>query len=294
MQFIHSFLRYIQYEKRGSHHTVIAYEGDLTQFYHFLELNHSTDWTQVTFRHIRQWMVNMLDAGVTARTVNRKVATLKSFFRFLLREGVIENTPTDKVITPKTPKRLPVFVKEHEMDQLLDCVEFGDAYPGVRNKLMIDLFYLSGMRLSEMSSLTLADVDLSGGVIKVTGKRNKQRIIPFASKMHQSIVDYLLVRKQTFGEACGTHLFLTDKGAPIYNKLIYRVVTSHLAMVTTMAKRSPHILRHTFATALLNHGADLNAIKELMGHANLSATEIYTHNTFEQLNTIYKQAHPRA
>ncbi len=175
MQFIHSFLRYIQYEKRGSQHTVVAYEGDLTQFYHFLELNHSTDWTQVTFRHIRQWMVNMLDAGVTTRTVNRKVATLKSFFRFLLREGVIETTPTDKVITPKTPKRLPVFVKEHEMDRLLDCVEFGDAYPGVRNKLMIDLFYLSGMRLSEMSSLTLADVDLNGGVIKVTGKRNKQR-----------------------------------------------------------------------------------------------------------------------
>ncbi|MBN2742410.1 integrase/recombinase XerC [Breznakibacter xylanolyticus] len=294
MQFIHSFLNYIQYEKRGSHHTVTAYEGDLKQFYNFLESNQISDWSRVTFRHIRQWMMNLLDAGVTARSVNRKVATLKSFFRFLLREGVLETSPTDKISAPKIPKRLPVFVKEKEMDLLLDHVEFGSDYPGVRNKLIIDLFYLTGMRLSELSSLTIPDVDLSGGVIRVTGKRNKQRIVPFTASMKASIIDYLLIRNSSFGSSVGKHLFLTDKGAPVYNKLIYRVVTGHLALVTTLAKRSPHVLRHTFATTLLNHGADLNAIKELMGHANLSATEIYTHNTFEQLNTIYKQAHPRA
>jgi integrase/recombinase XerC len=291
---IHLFLKYIRFEKRSSEHTAVAYEGDLTQFYNFLALESEVDWTKVTSKHIRQWMVNMLDSGLTPRSVNRKVATLKSFFRFLMREEVLQDNPTDKVITPKAPKRLPVFVQEKEMDQLLDNVEFDAGYAGERNHLIIDLFYATGMRLSELSGLRLRDVDLSGDVIKVTGKRNKQRIIPFSRNMKDAIMHYLEIRNAQFPSSHDALLLLTDKGAPIYNKLVYRVVKAHLALVTTLGKKSPHVLRHTFATTLLNRGAELNAIKELMGHSSLAATEVYTHNSFEKLNSIYNQAHPRA
>jgi len=291
---IHSFLKYIRFEKRSSEHTAIAYEGDLTQFYNFLALEAEVDWTKVTSKHIRRWMVSMLDSNLTPRSVNRKVATLKSFFRFLMREGVIANSPTDNIITPKVPKRLPVFVHEDQMDNLLDVVEFGADYSGERNHLIIDLFYATGMRLSELTSLRIKDVDLSGDVIKVTGKRNKQRIIPFSRNMKQAIQNYLVIRNEHFPADPSSYLLLTDKGAPIYNKLVYRVVKAHLALVTTLGKKSPHVLRHTFATTLLNRGAELNAIKELMGHSSLAATEVYTHNSFEKLNSIYKQAHPRA
>jgi len=294
MYHIHSFLKYIRFEKRSSEHTAIAYEGDLTQFYNFLTLEAEVDWTKVTSKHIRRWMVSMLDSNLTPRSVNRKVATLKSFFRFLMREGVIANSPTDNIITPKVPKRLPVFVHEDQMDNLLDVVEFGADYPGERNHLIIDLFYATGMRLSELTSLRIKDVDLSGDVIKVTGKRNKQRIIPFSRNMKQAIQNYLVIRNEHFPADPSSYLLLTDKGAPIYNKLVYRVVKAHLALVTTLGKKSPHVLRHTFATTLLNRGAELNAIKELMGHSSLAATEVYTHNSFEKLNSIYKQAHPRA
>lgn len=294
MQYIQSFLKYLQFEKRGSHHTITSYRCDLNQFVNFLGENNFSDWSQINSTHIRQWMVNMLDSGILARSVNRKVATLKSFFHFLMREGVLDVDPTLKIITPKVPKRLPVFVREAEMDMLLDQIDFGQSYPGVRNRLIIDLFYCSGMRLSELSNLQIRDVDLSGEVFKVLGKRNKQRIIPFTPALKASIVEYMEVRTQTFPNNNISQLFLTDKGEAIYNKLIYRVVKQYLTLVTTLAKRSPHILRHTFATALLNRGADLNAIKELLGHSNLSATAVYTHNSFEQLTAIYNQAHPRA
>ena len=294
MQYIQSFLKYIQFEKRGSHHTVISYRCDLDQFYNYISTNGISLWPEVTSKHIRQWMVNMLDEGLTSKSVNRKIATLKSFYRYLMREGIVEVNPTLKIITPKLAKRLPEFVKEKEMDVLLDEIDFGDTYSGIRDHLMIDLFYCTGIRLSELSGLKLSDIDLKGDVIKVLGKRNKERIVPFNKNLKVSITEYIDVRNKTFPNKNILQLFLTNKGEPIYNKLIYRVVKKYLSTVTTLAKKSPHILRHTFATVLLNKGADINAIKELLGHANLSATEIYTHNSFEQLNAIYKQAHPRA
>jgi integrase/recombinase XerC len=239
-------------------------------------------------------MVNMLDEGTLARSVNRKVATLKSFYRFMLREGLAETNPTNKIVSVKTPKLLPVFMREEEMDQILDDVPFDDSYAGERNHLIIELFYVSGMRLSEFVDLKDSDIDMSGGVLKVTGKRNKQRIIPFSNTTKAAIERYLEVRLSTFGSIPQSFFLLTDKGEPIYNKLVYRVVKRYLALVTTKGKKSPHVLRHTFATVLLNKGAELNAIKELMGHSSLAATQVYTHNSFEKLNAIYKQAHPRA
>jgi len=294
MQYIQSFINNIKYEKRGSQHTIVSYNNDLLQFHRFHFDERMVDWTEVTSKHIRQWMVSMLDQGLLPRSVNRKIATLTSFFKFLQREGIVENNPAQGVIKPKTPKRLPQFVKESEMDLLLDEVDFGIDYEGVRNKLIIEMFYLTGMRLSELASLQLGNVDFFGGTIKVNGKRNKQRLVPFTNKLKDRLKKYLLLRSVTFPNYNASDLFLTANGEPIYHKLIYRVVKHHLAMVTTLSKKSPHILRHTFATALLNHGADLNAIKELLGHSNLTATEIYTHNNFDQLNSIYKQAHPRA
>lgn len=236
----------------------------------------------------------MLDQGISARSVNRKIATLKTFYRFLIREGVLDDNPTDKVVTPKIAKKLPVFVKETDMDLLLDEVSFGEGYEASRDKLIIDIFYFTGMRLSELVGLRLSSIDLAGGVIKVLGKRNKERIVPITKELKLAIVNYMEVRKATFPNVKQDVLFLTEKGMPVYSKLVYRVVNKYLKFVSTVQKKSPHVLRHTFATALLNRGADLNAIKEILGHANLAATEVYTHNTFEKLNTIYKQAHPRA
>jgi integrase/recombinase XerC len=211
-----------------------------------------------------------------------------------MRQGLVDKNPAEQLTTPKIPKRLPAFVKEKEMDMLLDGIEFGDDYAGVRNKMIIDLFYGTGIRLSELTNLQLSNIDLSGGVIKVTGKRNKDRIVPLHPSLMTSMPLYVECRNQIFGSQPTNYLFLTDTGKPLYSKFVYRLVKQYLSTVTTLAKKSPHVLRHTFATALLNRGADINAIKELLGHANLAATEIYTHTTFAQLNAIYKQAHPRA
>jgi integrase/recombinase XerC len=211
-----------------------------------------------------------------------------------MREQVIDTNPANGVTVPKKPKRLPVFVKEKEMDLLLDTVHFGEGFDGVRDRFIISLLYATGMRLSELVNLRIPGIDRGQRVIKVLGKRNKERIIPYYKELDKDLAEYLSIRNNTFPD-CGTDvLILTSKGKPAYPKLIYRVVKKYLALVSTIGRKSPHVIRHSFATALLNRGADLNAIKELLGHANLSATEIYTHISFEKLNTIYKQAHPRA
>lgn len=295
MQYILSFLKYLQYEKRGSHHTVTSYECDLLQFYQYLNPSEEQGgWSSVTPKQIRQWMVQLHNNGLKPRSVNRKIATLRSFFKYLMRQGLMEKNPAEQLITPKVPKLLPSFVKEKEMDMLLDGIEFGNDYAGFRNRMIIDLFYGTGIRLSELTNLQLSNIDLSGGVIKVTGKRNKDRIVPLHQSLLKAMPLYIEQRNQFLGSTPSTYLFLTDAGNPLYSKFVYRLVKQYLSAVTTLAKKSPHVLRHTFATALLNRGADLNAIKELLGHANLAATEIYTHTTFAQLNAIYKQAHPRA
>ncbi len=288
------FLNFLKYEKRYSAHTITAYENDLNQFILFgTQLIDDFSLEQVDYHLIRLWIISLMNEGSVSRTVNRKISTLKSFYRFLHREGLIEANPTDHVIMPKMAKKLPEFVQEKEINFLLDGQFFGADFEGVRDRAILTFFYSSGIRLSELVGLRFGDVNLDTQVVKVTGKRNKDRLIPFPVEMSQILRVYIQMRNTLFPDA-GNILFLTNNGDPVYSKLIYRVVNKHLSLVTTIDKRSPHILRHSYATHLLNRGADLNAIKELLGHANLAATQVYTHTSFEQLKKVYKQAHPRA
>ncbi len=293
MQKIELFYKYLEFERRSSAHTVVAYKNDVKQFCEYLEQENIELWSDVTSKTIRSWMVLLVNRGVSARSVGRKISTIKVLFRFLMREECVGVNPAEKVITPKVSKKLPVFVKEQEMDVLLDHVSFNDDFVGLRDKLIIVMFYLTGMRLSELVGLTDAQIDFANDVIKVRGKRNKERIVPITLELKVAIECYIEERKRVFPSVMKSVVFLTEKGVPIYHKLVYRVVNKYLNQVSTVTKKSPHVIRHTFATALLNKGADINAIKELLGHANLAATEVYTHNSFEKLNSIYKQAHPR-
>ncbi len=287
------FLAYLQYEKRYSPHTVTAYRTDLEQFFDYLNRQYNiVDITEVTHPIIRSWLVNMMEQGIVSRSITRKLSTLKSFYKYLLRTGSIATNPMNKIISPKVSKRLPVFVEKDKMILLLDHVNFGDGYPGMRNKTIVELFYSTGMRLSELVNLKETDLDFHHSNIKVLGKRNKERLIPFNNKLGMMMKSYLEEKSQSFGEI--DHLFLTDRGKPIYPRMVYLIVTRYLGEVTTIEKKSPHVLRHTFATHLLNNGAELNAVKELLGHANLAATQVYTHNTIDNLMKIYKQAHPKA
>ena len=283
------FLSYLQNEKRYSPLTVSAYSTDLTQFYEFIKSQYDlTDIEGVTHSLIRSWIVEMIDADISTRSVNRKITTLKSYYKFLLREGVVEKNPMLKILSPKTSKKLPVFVEKSSMDDLFDNTKFEEGERGSRDRLIILLMYSTGMRLSELINLKVSDVDIKTATLKVLGKGNKERILPFSDQLKEELKTYL-------GTVSPVEwLFLTDKGKKLYEKLVYRVVNSYLSKVTTISKKSPHVLRHTFATHMLNNGADLNAIKEFLGHVSLSATQVYTHNTIKKLTNIYKQAHPKA
>jgi integrase/recombinase XerC len=234
-----------------------------------------------------------MDQGLTVVSVKRKTSTLRSFYKFLLREGLVTKNPTELVMVPRSGKKLPEFVQEKEMNKLLDTSFFTEDFNGQRDKAILSLFYGTGMRLSELRGIKMADLRLQEQIVKVLGKRNKERLIPFPSEIKVDIVNYIGLRNELFGDS-NSYLFVTDKGEQVYEKLIYRVVRKYLSLVTSMEKRSPHILRHTYATHLLNRGADLNAIKELLGHASLAATQVYTHTSFEKLKKIYNQAHPHA
>ena len=288
-----SFLQYIQFEKRFSPHTLLAYESDLTQFFEYQKKAYETDDVSgINHPMIRSWIVSMMEQGITPRSINRKITTLKTFYKFLLRKGEIHLNPMLKVLSPKTSKRLPVFVEEVKMDLLFQEGNFGKDFEAIRDRLMLEFLYATGMRLSELIGLTDNDVNAYEGQLKVLGKRNKERIIPFTNKLKGLIKEYREERDQHFTAV--PSFFVTDKGKTLYPKLVYRIVTSRLGDVTTLDKKSPHILRHTFATHMLNNGADINSVKELLGHANLSATQVYTHNTIEKLKQAHKQAHPRA
>jgi len=295
MNYKESFLDYLQFEKRYSDHTILSYRTDLEQFEgYFTEEGAGSDLSTGSVRIIRSWVIHLMESGQSARSVNRKISTLKSFYKFLMREQHIQINPMDKVLRPKLSKKLPSFVDADKMDLLLDEYEFGEDFSGYRNRLIIEILYITGMRRAELIGLEDGDVDMYELNIRVTGKRNKQRVVPFDRTYLDVIKRYLVLRNEKFPQREWQKLFLTDKGNPLYPKFVYKVVNSYLRLVTTMEHRSPHVLRHTFATHMLNRGADLNAIKEILGHANLSATQVYTHNTFEKLITIYKQAHPRA
>ncbi|HVW97793.1 MAG TPA: tyrosine-type recombinase/integrase [Mucilaginibacter sp.] len=303
--FIDRFIRYIKFEKRYSAHTVSAYQSDLEQFVSFLNNPEGstpppepviTHPSQITHHLIRNWMVELMSRKVIARSINRKIATLRKYFKFLLQEGVITVNPASKINAPKIPKNLPVIVEDVKLSQMLNDREiFTDDFKGVRDKLVIEMLFGTGMRLSELLGVKDSDINSYEGTVKVLGKRNKERIIPVNHELKLLIADYQRLKEnQDFSGNNSLTLIVTDKGASAYPKFIYLIVQKYLSYISTQEKKSPHVLRHTFATSLLNRGADLNAIKELLGHANLSATQIYTHNSVERLKSIYKQAHPKA
>lgn len=287
------FIIYLQAEKRYAGHTVKAYKNDLNQFHAFCHDN-GKEGMDLHFKTIRSWVVYLMDGGYSSRSVHRKLTTLRTYCNFLIREGEIESNPLDRVLKPKISKRVPVFVDESMMDQLLDDYSFGEDFTGIRNRLVMDLLYQTGMRRSELIGLDTDSVNLEGKSVKVKGKRDKERIIPVNDELVESLKHYLVARGRVVESPGQERLIITERGKPAYDKLIYRIVNKYLTLVTTLDKKSPHVLRHTFATHMLNNGADLNAIKELLGHANLSATQVYTHNTFKKLKSIYNQAHPRA
>lgn len=292
---IDTFINFIKYEKRYSLHTIRSYQNDLSGFVSYLQIiDKNIEVKDINFKIIRSWIVDLIESGVSVRSVNRKISTLKSYFKFLVQQGIIAINPMNKVLSPKNQKRLPSFVEQSQMDLLLDKVDFGEGFNNVRDKFIIQLLYFSGIRLSELINLKVDDFNLSNTTFKVLGKRNKERIIPISNELKNSYINYCNKRSQIAGSEKTKNLLITEKGEKVYEKLIYRVVNNYLSYVTTIEKKSPHILRHTFATHMLNNGADLNAIKELLGHSNLSATQVYTHNTFEKLKNIYNQAHPRS
>jgi integrase/recombinase XerC len=294
MDWIDWFLDYIMYEKRGSSHTSIAYKTDLYQYVAFL-VSRQKELKNATYQDVRSWIVEEMKQGKSARTVNRKISTLKTFYKFLLRNEYITENPIDKVILPKSKKTLPVYISESNMEDLFDKVEFPDTFGGIRDKMVIELFYATGMRLSELANIKKKDIDFYCQTIKVLGKRKKERIIPFSKKLDSILQEYISSYENEFGRLeQESFLFVTDKGKHIYVKLIYRIVRKYLDMVSTAKKRSPHVIRHTFATHLLNHGADLTAIKEILGHSSIATTQIYTHVSVEKIKKTYKQAHPRA
>ena len=287
------FVNYLNYEKHFSKHTVTAYQNDLFQFQKFISENFDTDEIKIiNHQMIRSWLVQLMNDKISARSVARKLTTLKTFYRFLLKENIVESSPMAKVQSLKIQKRLPVFVEETPMNILLDNIEFENNFEGVRDKLIINILYSTGIRLFELIGLKKLDVDSYNQQIKVLGKRNKERIIPITKELSDQIILYNQMKADEGFQ--NENLLVTSKGEKLYPKLVYTIVKKNLSFVTSIEKRSPHVLRHTFATHLLNKGADLNAIKELLGHANLSATQIYTHNSIERLKTIYKNKHPRA
>ena len=284
------FITYLSSEKRFSEHTIKSYATDLKQFTSFLssEFQIIYEINEISFQIIRTWIASLLEKGINPRSVNRKISTLKTYFKFLIREGELIENPMIKVVAPKSKKRLPIFIEEDQIKSLLNEVQFESGFIGQRNKLIIELFYVTGIRLSELINIKISDVDFSNQSIKVLGKRKKERIIPLSSSMINSLDNFIKNNHKNH------FLFTNLDGVKLYTKLVYRVVNKYIAKISSVNKKSPHILRHTFATHMLNNGADINAIKELLGHANLSATQVYTHNTIEKLKTVYKQAHPRA
>ena len=287
---VKNFLDYLKIEKRYSVHTTLSYKNDLNQFNLYLSNSYSgIEFHKVEMIHIRSYMVHLLESKLAKSTVSRKISSIKSLYKYLKKEQIISSSPVQLLETPKLESRLPVFLKEDEIVNLFEEFKFEDSFSGKRDKMILYFFYQTGIRLSEL--IGLKDVDVRNGELKVLGKRNKERIIPLSNNIQPLIDQYLTLRNTL--DIKTSHFFVTDKGNKLYEKFVYRKVNHYLSMVSSKQKKSPHILRHTFATHMLNNGADLNAIKEILGHENLSATQVYTHNTFQKLKSIHKQSHPR-
>ncbi|MEO5594595.1 MAG: tyrosine-type recombinase/integrase [Chitinophagaceae bacterium] len=292
---LQSFLNYLKFEKRYSQHTIVSYQNDLEQFFTYIVSQYqAAGLTDIASTYIRSWMAEMKSNKITGKTINRKASSLKSFFKYHLKTGSITVTPMWSVITPKISKRLPEFIKEQDMQNMFQYMQFPDDWKGRTDKLLLMLFYQTGMRLSEQVNLKESQVDFSKKVIKVLGKGNKERIVPVAGELVNAMKAYQQAKRKEIENFDQTYFFVLENGKRLYAKYVYLIVKKYLSEITTLNKKSPHILRHTFATHLTNNGADLNAVKELLGHSSLASTQVYTHNNIEKLKEAHKKAHPRA
>lgn len=290
-----SFLKYIKYEKRYSIHTLTAYENDLKQFKSFLATEFEVDNLHETMHTmVRSWIIFMMEEGITTKSINRKIACLKSYFKHELRENKISSNPMTRVVSLKSRKKLPEFIEEIPLSHLLDTFVFDNSFNGKRDKLIIEFLYSTGTRLSELLNLNEKEIQFDTKTVKVLGKGNKERILPLPDNLILTLKDYISTKKNECDCNISNKLIVTDSGKDGYPELIYRTVKKYLNNITTIDTKSPHILRHTFATHLLNRGADLNAVKELLGHSSLAATQVYTHNSIEKIKKAFEQAHPRA
>ena len=290
---LQSFVDYMRFEKRYSKHTLISYQTDLKFFFEYLiDEYDSITIAAVTAPIIRTWLAHIKEKeDLTSKSINRKISTLKSFFKFLMKEGLVDATPMSSIISPKINKRLPVYVEQKDIKTLFDYVEFPDTHTGKTERLLLKVFYETGIRVSELVNFKQNNVDFGNNTVKVLGKGNKERIIPVSNQLSQALLNYIHDKNALFNNEI---LFVSEKGKPLYAKQVYNIVKKYLSTVTTIKNKSPHILRHSFATHLSNNGADLNAVKELLGHSSLAATQVYTHNNIERLKNVFKKAHPKA
>jgi integrase/recombinase XerC len=289
------FLDHLKYQKRYSQHTIISYENDLSAFSTFMMKEFpDTEIDKIKTTFIRTWLAEMKEDDIASRSLNRKISALRSFFKYLLKNDFVKVNPVTTIISPKMPKRLPQFVEENDTNNLFEHVVFAEGYKGLTEKLILEILYNTGMRKAELISLKEHQIDINNSQVKVLGKGNKERIIPVSKLLMNNVKFYIAEKRRLFGRNEEHFLFITEKGKPLDPKQVYNIAKKYLTKVTTIDKKSPHILRHSFATHLMNNGADLNAVKELLGHSSLAATQIYTHNTIEKLKDVYKKAHPKA
>jgi integrase/recombinase XerC len=290
---LQAFLDYLLFEKRYSKHTLLSYQNDLEQFFAYLASQFDAPAIeQITAMYVRSWLAELKEEKISSKSINRKISSLKSFFKYQLKTGKLEKSPMATVTAPRVNKRLPVFVEQKDMATLFDYVEFADNWKGRTERLVLQLFYSTGMRLSELINLKESQLDFSQSQVKVVGKGNKERVIPVPAELLQQLQEY--VQEKPVKDTAVFNVFVTEKGKPLHPRSVYAFVKQYLGQVTTIQKKSPHILRHSFATHLMNNGAELNAVKELLGHSSLAATQIYTHNTIEKLKEVFKKAHPKA
>lgn len=293
VQWLPDFLQYLKYEKRYSHHTLVAYEKDLSQFITYIEGEFNiSDINELTHFHIRSWLATMKDDKQSARTVNRKLSSLNSYYKFLLRLGKVRKNPVRQLHAQKLPERLPSYLKEQETTRLMETVDFEEGFKGATDRMICTLLYQTGIRRSELLNMKEQDIEWALKQVRVLGKGNKERLVPLGPQLLQEIKDYI-EEKRKVADSDSQYLLVLESGKQLYAGYVYRIVKKHLGMVTSLSKKSPHVLRHTFATQLLNNGANIQAIKDLLGHSSLAATQVYTHNNIEQLKEIHKTSHPR-
>ena len=289
------FAEYLKFQKRYSQHTIISYQTDLVAFFDFIEHTFgNTALPDIKATFIRTWLAKLKEEGMEAKSINRKISTLKSFFKYQLKEESITVSPMGTIVSLKLNKRLPQFVEKEDINTLFSYVEFPDDWQGKTDRILLQLLYNTGIRQAELVSLKESQVDAYKNSIKVLGKGNKERIIPVSNELMGFLKDYVAEKRKTFEKYDADILLINEKGKKLYPKYVYNAVKKYLSKITTISKKSPHVLRHTFATHLMNNGADLNAVKELLGHSSLAATQIYTHNSIEKLKDIHKKAHPKA